>query len=85
VLSSACYAQGPDVLLGLITSRSPAAPRLTDCAITRWRSAGLHAPSWFRLYVVTMLRSDVRPIGRLAEEEWEAVRRCVKAGLGGLE
>src|ERR1039458_2953486 len=55
----------PDVILGLITTR-PAEPQCpTDCQITEWKAAGLHAPSCFRLYLVTLLQSDVRVVGRL--------------------
>ena len=43
--------------------------------------AGLHGPSFFRLYLVTLLQRDVRVIGRLTDSDWAAVRECVKIGL----
>ncbi len=80
----ACYhQQRPDVILGLITTRpvDPLSP--TDCEIRSWEAAGLHAPSCFRLYIVTLLHRDVRVVGRLADNDWQAVRHCVQAGMVG--
>ena len=73
----------PDVILGLITTRAadPLCP--TDCEIRDWRAAGLHAPSCFRLYLVTLLQRDVRVIGGLTDRDWQAVRSRVGVGLIG--
>jgi PemK-like protein. len=83
VLSTAVYQRyRPDVILGLITTR-PADPLCpTDCAIRHWKAAGLHAPSCFRLYLVTLPQRDVRIVGRLADNDWHEVRRCVHLGIG---
>lgn len=78
VLSTAVYQRHrPDVILGLITTRSadPVCP--TDCEIREWREAGLHAPSCFRLYLVTLLQRQVRVVGRLAEDDWREIRQRV--------
>lgn len=83
VLSTAIYqSHRPDVILGLITTRpaDPVCP--TDCVIGHWRRAGLHAPSWFRLYLVTLPQRDVRIVGRLAASDWHEVRQCVVLGIG---
>lgn len=82
VLSTDLYLRdGRDVVLGLITTR-PADPLCpTDCEIEDWQAAGLHAPSCFRLYLVTLLQRDVRIVGRLADTDWQAVQRCVDLGL----
>ena len=73
----------PDVILGLITTK-PADPLCpTDCDISDWKSAGLHAPSCFRLYLVTLLQDDVRVVGRLADNDWQEVQRRVHAGILG--
>jgi hypothetical protein len=82
VVSTDLYLRfGLDVVLGLITTR-PADPLCpTDCEIEDWQAAGLHAPSCFRLYLVTLLQRDVRIVGRLADSDWHAVRQCVDLGI----
>ena len=84
VLSTTVYQRhGPDVILGLITTR-PADPLCpTDCEINNWRAAGLHSPSCFRLYLVTLLQRNVRVVGRLADDDWREVRQRVHVGLIG--
>lgn len=73
----------PDVILGLITTR-PADPLCpTDCEIKDWKPAGLHAPSCFRMYIVTLLQRNVRMIGRLTDYGWQEVRRRVHNGIVG--
>jgi hypothetical protein len=82
VLSTPLYQRHrPDVILGLITTRSanPLCP--TDCEIKDWKAAALHAPSCFRLYVVTLLQKDVRVVGRLSAEDWRDVQNCVQLGM----
>ena len=79
VLSTAVYQRHrPDVILGLITTRSadPLCP--TDCEIEDWKAAGLHSPSCFRLYPVTLLQRDVRVVGRLSDHDWREVRKPEK-------
>lgn len=85
VLSTAVYQRHrPDVILGLITTRPTDPPCPTDCEITNWKAAGLHAPSCFRLYLVTLLQRDVRVVGRLADNDWNEVRQRVQLGLIGV-
>ena len=86
VLSTAVYQRHrPDVILGLITTK-PADPLcLTDYEITEWRVAGLHLPSCFRLYLVTLLQRQVRVVGRLADDDWREIRQRVHIGLIGPE
>lgn len=86
VLSTAVYQRyRPDVILGLITTRSvdPLCP--TDYEISDWKGAGLHAPSCFRLYLVTLLQRDVRVVGRLADNDWNEVRQPVRLGIAGAD
>jgi hypothetical protein len=81
--TAACQRHSPGVILGLITTK-PADPLCpTDCDIGEWKSAGLHAPSCFRLYLVTLLQGDVRVVGRLADNDWQEVRRRVQLGIVG--
>ena len=54
----------------------------TDCELRDWRQAGLHQPSFFRLFPVTLLQREVRLIGRPSESDWSSVRECFKAGFG---
>jgi hypothetical protein len=84
VLSTAGYHEhGADVIVGLITTKSADPLRPTDCDITDWKAAGLHAPSRFRLYVATLLQRDVRVVGKLARDDWQEVRRRLQIGIGG--
>jgi len=72
----------PDVIVGLITTQAPKEIAPTDCELLDWRQAGLHQPSFFRLFPVTLLQREVRLIGRLSESDWKSVRVCFKAGFG---
>jgi mRNA interferase MazF len=84
VLSTAAYHEhGADVIVGLITTKSADPLRPTDSDIKAWRTAGLHAPSRFRLYVATLLQRDVRVVGRLAPDDWQEIRRRIQIGIGG--
>ena len=40
-----------------------------------WTTAGLHQPSAFRSYVVTIAASSVRRAGRLSDRDWDGVRK----------
>ena len=83
VLSTEAYHRHrPDVVVGPITTQTPVPLAPTDCALRDWREAGLRAASYFRLYPVTLPQREVRPIGRLSDVDWEAVRGCFGIGLG---
>lgn len=85
VLSTEVYQRHrPDVIIGLITTKAPNPICPTDYEIKKWRSAGLHEPSCFRLYLVTLLQRDVRIVGRIADDDWRAICQRVKMGLIGL-
>jgi len=73
----------PDVVLGLITTQLPEPTAPTDCEIRDWRQAGLRAPSYFRLYLVTLSQREVRVIGRLSDTDWRNVLGCFRVGLVG--
>lgn len=82
VLSTALYQQHrPDVIVGLITTQVPKVLSPTDCLLLDWKQAGLHAPSYFRLFLVTIPQRDARMVGRLSEADWASVRQCFAAGL----
>lgn len=83
VLSTEVYHQTrPDVIVALVTTQFPTDLAPTDCELRDWRAAGLHGPSVFRLYTVTLLQTDVRVIGRLSNSDWAGVQRCLKVGFG---
>ena len=72
----------PDVIVGLITTQNPLPRTPTDCPLADWKGAGLHAPSYFRLFLVTLLQKNARPIGRLTAADWESVQACLQSGFG---
>ena len=71
----------PDVVVGIITTQVPQPMTPADCELQDWRQAGLHAPSYFRLFPVTLPEREVRLIGRLSDGDWDAVRACFHAGF----
>ena len=82
VLSSELYQRHrPDVVVGLITTQPPKQMAPTDCELLDWQQAGLHQPSFFRLYPVTLPQREVRRIGRLSDDDWHSVFACFKAGF----
>jgi len=72
----------PDVIVDLVTTQPARELAPTDCELRDWHQAGLHQPSFFRLFPVTLLQREVRLIGRLSESDWTSVRTCFKAGFG---
>jgi hypothetical protein len=63
------YCHRPDVIVSLITTQAPRPLAPTDCALIDWKQAGLHTPSFFRLFPVTL-------------PQRESVQACFKAGFG---
>jgi len=72
----------PDVVVGIITTQPPQPLVPTDCALLDWRQAGLHAASYFRLFLVTLPQREIRRIGRLSDADWQSVRACLRVGFG---
>ncbi|MBN8734265.1 MAG: type II toxin-antitoxin system PemK/MazF family toxin [Acidobacteria bacterium] len=84
VIASAAYlAERPDVVVGILTTRMPRPVCSTDYALRDWQLAGLRARSWFRVYVLTVHRSELTVIGRLSERDWGGVRECVGRAFAG--
>jgi len=75
----------PDLIVGLITTQPPEELTPRDCELRDWRQAGLHQPSFFRLFAVMFQQRDVRLIGRLTEFDWASVRECFRAGVRSQE
>jgi mRNA interferase MazF len=86
VLSTELYHRyRPDVIVGLMTTQPPGELAPTDCELRDWRHAGLHQPSFFRLFTVTLLQRDVRLIGRLSDLTFALVRPCFNSKLDLVE
>lgn len=83
IASEAYLAERPDVLLGILTSRAPVSTTSSDYRLRDWQSAGLRAPSLFRMYVLTIHRSSATAIGHLSERDWEGVRLCIRNAFAG--
>lgn len=82
VLSSEVYHHTrPDVILGLLTSRVETATALTDYILQDWKSADLHSPSAFRVFLATMPATNVVIIGHLSERDWKQVQERLKIAL----
>jgi len=82
VISSDTYlVERPDVLVGLLTTKLPRTATATDHVLLAWRSAGLRAASCFRMYVMTIHRSDLTVIGHLSEQDWTQGKARVRAAF----
>jgi mRNA interferase MazF len=85
ILSSATYqAIRPDIIIGLITSQLKGLGA-TDYVLQDWAQSGLRVESAFRSFIVTLPTSaNIVRIGQLSEQDWTAVRACVKVALTEL-
>ena len=72
----------PEGVAEVITTQPPRPMPPTDCELRNWIQAGLHAPSYFRLFPITFPRRDVRLIGRLSESDGAYVQACLRSGMG---
>lgn len=77
IASSTYLAERPDVLLGILTTRQPRPGSTSDYSLVDWQAAGLRAESHFRVFVLTVHRSEVTIIGHLSERDWNGVKPCV--------
>jgi len=73
--TDAYHAARPDVILGLLTGQVAAATSPTDYRLKDWAAAGLHIPTAFRTFLITLPQVDViAVIGHLSEQDWAAVQ-----------
>lgn len=77
IASSAYLAERPDVLVGILTTRTPKPLASSDYSLQDWRAAGLRAESHFRAIVLTVHRSELTIIGHLSDRDWNNVKSCV--------
>ena len=85
VVSSALYhAARPDVVVGLITSRTMALGSM-DYVLQDWSQAGLRVPSVFRCFFATLpATAQHRVIGHLSDRDWQGVCECVRSALAPM-
>lgn len=83
VVSTALYhSTRPDVIVGPLTSQVAKATAPTDYLLQDWAAAGLHLPSAFRVYLVTVLQSDIHGIvGKLSAQDWNEVQARVRLAV----
>jgi mRNA interferase MazF len=82
VVSSEIYhQQRPDTIVGVLTTRRSHPEADTDYLLLDWEQAGLRAPSWFRLYLITIEQPLATVTGRLSARDWVAVQACLHRGL----
>ena len=87
VVSSSLYHRlRPDIVVGLITSQIKGATSPTDYVLEDWRSVGLHQPSAYRTFLVTLPSSAVSHyIGKLSTIDLEQVRKCLQLALSHVD
>lgn len=78
------HAARPDVVLGLLTSRTLGATAATDYGLQDWSAAGLHSPSTFRSFFATLPRTNIVVIGHLSDRDWLEVQARLRIALAVL-
>jgi mRNA interferase MazF len=83
IISSEVYHQArPDIIVGLVTSQISSARGPTDFVLNDWQASGLHSPSAFRSFLVTLPQSAVTAaIGRASERDWKMILGCVQKAI----
>lgn len=84
VSSSLYHASRPDVIVGLITSRTTALGAM-DYVLQDWSQAGLRVPSVFRCFFATLPATvHHMVVGYLSNRDWQGVCKCVKTALAPM-
>lgn len=77
----------PDVIVGVLTSQTASAATPLDYLLQDWVGAGLHRPSAFRAFLVTLPAPTARLIGHCSERDWQEIQvrlaRAVAVSAGG--
>lgn len=83
VVSTAVYHQArPDAILAVLTGQIAAATQPTDHILREWSAAGLHRPTAYRTFLITLPRQDiVAVIGHVAEHDWAEIQFCLRRSL----
>ena len=83
VSSQRYHAERPDLIILAVTSQVRAAPAVSEAAIGKWKEAGLLKPSVLKPLLATIEKGRVlRKLGRLAEEDRQALRGVLDDILG---
>src|SRR4051812_5936194 len=84
VSTSTYHSTRPDVILAVVTSQTASATAPSDYILQDWRAAGLHRPSAFRAFLVTLpAASVVSVVGQLTDRDWQEVQARLRAALAG--
>lgn len=83
VVSTAAYHQArPDAILAVLTGQVAAASQPTDHVLSDWSAAGLHRPTAYRTFLITVPRQDiVAVIGHVTERDWLQVQERLDRSL----
>ncbi|MBV8859742.1 MAG: type II toxin-antitoxin system PemK/MazF family toxin [Acidobacteria bacterium] len=83
VVSTPTYhATRPDVVLAVVTSQTVSATAPSDYVLQDWQAAGLHKPSAFRAFLVTLPAAAVGSvIGQLSGRDWHEVQARLRVAL----
>jgi mRNA interferase MazF len=83
VSSDAYHRDRPDVILMAVTSQVRPAAGAGEVAVQRWKEAGLLKPSVLKPLLATVEKGLViRKLGRLEDQDRDALRRALKTILG---
>ncbi len=84
VSSDAYHRERPDLIILAVTSQVRPQAALGEASVAKWKEAGLLRPSVLKPVVATIERGLVlRKLGRLEEEDRQALRAVLQAILGG--
>src|SRR5687767_1990830 len=75
------HANGPDVIVGELTTQLAKAHTPTDYVLQDWAAAGLRQPSAFRVYFSMELGTRLRTIGHLSDRDWQEVQARLRLAL----
>jgi mRNA interferase MazF len=82
VISTSLYhTHRPDVIVALLTTQVAKAIGPTDYVLQDWMAAGLHQPSAFRSYIVTLDDGRLPSVGQLSSRDWHAIQTCMNSAI----
>ncbi len=82
VVSSEFYhSDRPDLILAIISTKIEKATSETDYILKDWKSAGLFRPSFVRMFLFSVVASNVERIGELSKQDWDAVQANLRLAV----
>ena len=83
VSTPAYHSDRPDLIILAVTSQVRPRAKVGEAAVVEWKEAGLIKPSVLKPLIATIERGLVkRKLGRLAEEDRDALRRVLGEIIG---